>query len=67
MQEVYQVATWLPAGSTFFSRGMLDDSPGRWEFVGQKAPEEIRNKDNDHSVEHLFPKSAQNPIKYVNV
>ncbi|MCM3325043.1 LEM-3-like GIY-YIG domain-containing protein [Cytobacillus kochii] len=67
VHEVYKVIAWFQAGSTFNTRGSLDNEITRWEFVGQKAEESIRSKYIKKSVEHYLPRSAQNPIKYVNI
>ncbi|WP_312471223.1 LEM-3-like GIY-YIG domain-containing protein [Neobacillus sp.] len=67
VHEIYKVLAWFQAGSTFNSRGSFDDEINRWEFIGQKAEEAIRTNYIGKSVEHYFPKSAQNPIKYINI
>lgn len=69
VREVYSVAAWAPGGSTMRSTDKDGRHPrirGRWEFVGQVAPEEIRRKYVGRSVEADFRKGAQNPIAYVN-
>jgi uncharacterized protein len=66
VQEVYKVVAWFPAGSTLNTRGSLDNK-NRWEFIGQIADANIRSKYIRKSVEHYLPKSAQNPILYVNI
>ncbi|MBI4601550.1 MAG: hypothetical protein HY721_06275 [Planctomycetes bacterium] len=66
--EVYRIARWLPAGSTFSTRSPAGiKSSGRWEFVGTVAEERIRKRYRDRYVGHLFSQGAQNPIAYVNV
>lgn len=65
VREVYKIREWLPAGTTFSTRGNLYDEE-RWEFVGEIAPDEIRNKYIFKSVEEYLPNHAQNPIRYVN-
>lgn len=67
IHEVYQVIAWFKAGSTFNTRGSLEDEPNRWEFVSQRAEETLRSKYIGKSVEHYLLRSAQNPIKYVNI
>ncbi|MCA1025025.1 hypothetical protein LCM23_02905 [Cytobacillus kochii] len=66
VHEVYKILAWFPAGSTFNTRGSFDEE-SRWEFVGQIAEEEVRCKYIRKSVEHYLTRSAQNPIKYVNI
>jgi hypothetical protein len=67
IREVYKIAKWLPAGSTF--RGDTpegDESTDRFEFVGTRAEAEIRKKYLGRSVDEYLKKYAQNPVKYVN-
>jgi hypothetical protein len=67
VREVYQIATWLPAGSTFrsgYPHGQR--KPGRWEFVGAVAPEKVRRKYVNRSVQEHIRERSQNPILYVN-
>jgi uncharacterized protein len=67
VREVYQIATWLPAGSTLSTRSLTGvHREGRWEFVGRVAPE-MREKYLNGDVSDVFPPGAQNPIKYLNV
>lgn len=72
--EVYKVAKWFDAGTTYMPVRRGDEGEadyewlrehGRKEFVGQIADEEIRNKYKDKSVEDIFPFGSENPIKYV--
>lgn len=65
VREVYKIREWLPAGTTFNTRGDLTDGT-RWEFVGEVADERIRAKYLFKSVEKYLPNHAQNPIRYVN-
>jgi hypothetical protein len=68
IREIYEVAKWLPAGSTFSTRSIQSDRLlGRWEFVGQLASDAIRDKYIFKSVRHYFSPSSQNPLFYVNV
>lgn len=67
VHEVYKVTAWFQAGNTFNTRGSFAHQEMRWEFVGQKAEESIRSKYIMKSVEHYLPRSAQNPIRYVNI
>jgi len=67
IQEVYLILSWFEAGKTFNTRND-NDSIGekRYEFIGNLADPEIRNKYKGKSVEHYFKKGTQNPIMYVN-
>lgn len=69
VREVYEIHSWHPAGTNHYaSRPEKDVAiPGRWEFVGKIAPNEIRDKYIDHSVKEYLPAKAQNPITYVNI
>lgn len=69
VREVYEIHSWHPAGTNhYLSRRKKDVKiPGRWEFVGKIASNEIRNKYVDHSVRKYLPAKAQNPIVYVNI
>lgn len=67
VREVYKIAHWLRAGSTFTTlRPKVDTLKGRWEFVGTIAPDEIRKKYVGRSVDSYFRAHSQNPIQYVN-
>jgi uncharacterized protein len=75
VQEVYEIHDWHQAGTTESSR-KPNDKPelnstksliGRFEFKGEVAPGEIRDKYLGKSVRHLFAKGNANPIKYVNL
>lgn len=58
--EVYEIDRWLPAGST---EGSFGPAPGRHEFVGQKAPGEIRSK---YVGKRLPDRFYGFPIRYYN-
>lgn len=69
--EVYSVAGWYPAYSTFYgTRPDLGpdaekDLTGRFEFVGKLAPDEIRKKYRLYSISDISDHGAQNPIRYI--
>lgn len=69
VREVYEIHSWYPAGTNrYISRRKENVAiPGRWEFMGKIASNEIRDKYVDHSVRNYLPAKAQNPIVYVNV
>ena len=69
VREVYQIAQWLPAGSTFNNRnrGKQVTRAQRWEFVGTIAEDSVRQRYLNRYVGHLFTQGAQNPIAYVNI
>ncbi len=68
IREAYRVSAWLPAGSTFAHQhaGRAVERPGRWEFVGVVAEDDVRDRYVNRYVGDLFPQGAQNPIAYVN-
>lgn len=64
--EVYSVAGWHPAFSTFYNTiPNLPTNNDRYEFVGNIAPKEIREKYRLSSVSGIFDYGAQNPIRYI--
>lgn len=70
VKEVYVIGAWYPAGTTKTTKKIDWTSSkvaGRWEFEGHVAPDQVRNKYLNRSVEKYIPAHAQNPIKYVNV
>ncbi len=68
VREVYEVKSWLRAGSTFNSAHERDRAPrDRWEFVGRLAPEYMRRRYINRDVGGYFKQGAQNPISYVGI
>ena len=66
--EVYEVAEWFPALSTYMDRPgktSPEELQGRYEFVGKIADEEIRKRYADKSVSDFFKFGEANPIKYI--
>ncbi len=66
IQEVYAILGWFKAGQVFSTRDNTF-AEGRWEFVGNVASPQIRDKYINKSVSRYFPKGGQNPIAYVNI
>jgi hypothetical protein len=75
VREVYEIATWLPAGSTMTALGTVSNvldptnlvvaTPSiRHEFVGRIAEERIRKCYVGRSVRNYFSANSQNPIRY---
>lgn len=75
IREVYEIAAWLPAGSTMTVFGttsnVAEEAPHqepeeskRFEFVGRVADERIRRRYVGRSVRNYFAIGSQNPIKY---
>lgn len=73
IQEVYQIADWFPAGSTYYS-SRFDEIEARLtgagaersEFVGQIAEPAIRRRYRYRSVKSYLTPNSQNPVLYVN-
>lgn len=70
IQEVYTISQWLPQNSTLNTKDPEEISDktvntDRWEFVGNIAPKEIREKYLYKSIAHYI-KSNQNPATYIN-
>lgn len=66
IREVYRVAAWLPAGSTFYINPSRDHEPhGRFEFVGTIAEDAVRNRYRWKSVADLHKRGAANSFSYV--
>jgi len=69
--EVYKIAGWFPAHSTYNSIPVSEDiikndiDGKRFEFVGQVADESIRKKYVGKSVTSFYKRGEQNPIKYI--
>lgn len=66
IQEVYTVLQWFESGKTLYSSN-VQPALGRWEFGGNIAPEEIRNKYINKTVNSYLKLGNQNPVAYVNI
>lgn len=75
VQEVYSILSWYKAGSTLstrhgnenIERGRNERMEGRYEFIGNLAPDHIRKKYKNKSVAHFFKQGQSNPVSYINV
>ncbi len=75
IQEAYEILNWYEAGRTFSIRRGKENIDsvgrygiaGRYEFIGNLAPQKIRNKYKFKSVAHYFKKGNSNPIMYKNI
>ncbi|WP_432823426.1 hypothetical protein [Trichloromonas sp.] len=69
IREVFEIQSWHSAASTPYQTRPLHDVSykGRWEFLGELAPETMRKRYIDRSVADYFPQGAANPIMYINV
>jgi hypothetical protein len=75
VREIYEIAAWLPAGSTMTVFGTTSNVPEaepqsepeeskRFEFVGRVADARLRRRYIGRSVRDYFATGSQNPIKY---
>lgn len=64
--EVFLIDKWLQANRENFPELLENDIPGRFGFVGQVAPDEVREKYIRHRMPPK-PKGAANPIRYFNL
>ena len=65
VKEVYKIDSWLPAGS--IPRMTLPDETvpaDRFEFVGEIAEQNIRERYINKSLVNLYRNGEANPIKY---
>ena len=60
---ILMILDWYPAGKTLSTNNKPDTD--RWEFIGNTAPKDIRERYKYKSVEHYFKKGMANPITYV--
>lgn len=71
IREVYEIASWQPAGTTPYARRDQTEAarawPKRWEFVGGVASEPVRSRYLGGSVVHLFRKGNRNSLIGVNL
>jgi hypothetical protein len=68
VREVYKIERWFPAGSTYYSHRIdistrLDS--GRFEFVGNIAPDSVRKKYSYKSVAYFFRNGNISPLVFV--
>ena len=61
VREVYRVNSWTAADPKAHEK-----NEGRFEFIGEIAEDEVRDKYKLHSVKHYFKKGNVNPFMYVN-
>lgn len=73
VQEVYRIAKWFKAGTTYYSsredemgRRLQGIDAARREFVGGIAEHQVRRRYRYKSVRKYLPNNSQNPVLYVN-
>ena len=57
----------IKENNRYLRREAEEGVEGRYEFVGNIAPDVIRDKYVYKSVEHYFKKGMSNPVLYLNV
>jgi len=70
VKEIYKIAAWLPQNSTLNTKEFAADADlsintKRWEFVGNIAEDNIREKYLGRDISGCF-KSNQSPFEYIN-
>lgn len=68
VREVYEIDCWHRGNSIPYKTRVLDAAraPKRWEFSGNIAPSDIRDRYMLKSVREYLPANTQNPVRYVN-
>jgi hypothetical protein len=73
VRKIYKIQKWQPAGTAHYETRAQQDANtknkwlDRWEFIGEVAPDKIRNNYIGKSVAHYFKRGNANPINYVNI
>jgi hypothetical protein len=72
VKETFVIKSWFPACTLHYKTRNMQDAitkvkkEGRWEFMGELAEDNIRNKYIGKSVKHYLPFGSSNPIFYIN-
>jgi hypothetical protein len=69
VREVFEIESWHRERTTPYHVRVFEDptpKPGRWEFVGKQAEENIRKQYVGRSVRDYFKRGLQSPVVYVN-
>ena len=68
VREVYRIESWHPALTTEYRTRDLSsrEAKGRWEFVGNLAEHEVRQRYLGRSVKEYLPRGLQSPVTYLN-
>ncbi len=68
VREVYEIERWHPAGTLRYQTRAAEEvnAPGRLEFSGHVAPDELRRCYVGRSVRAYMKKNVQSPVLYVN-
>ena len=66
--EAFRINSWHPAGSTPYASRPRETValPDRWEFLGDVAEPEVRDRYVGRSVARFFAQGQQNPVTYVD-
>ncbi len=68
IREIFLIEAWVRGGATLHAgdiNGRPTPRPGRWEFVGRVADDDVRDRYLGRSVAHYFSIGSANPIRYV--
>lgn len=67
--EVFHVQRWQVAGtSKYTTRSPAEvNRPDRWEFVGEVASKDIRDRYVGRTVKRYITPRSSNPVTYVNI
>lgn len=72
VKEVFAIKSWFHACTLPYKTRNMQDAirkvkiEGRWEFEGELAEDNIRNKYIGKSVKHYLVRGNANPIVYIN-
>lgn len=68
VREVYEIERWVPALTIPYETRVLteEQAVGRWEFTGELASAERRERYVNGSVKEYLVQGSQNPCAYVN-
>jgi hypothetical protein len=67
--ETFLIHYWVEAGTTEYAWRKFTESEkeNRYEFEGEIAEDQIREKYLNKNVRDYLPHGAQNPIRFVNI
>ena len=69
VRAVFEIESWHPERTTPYHKRIFNDptpQPGRWEFLGKPAEENVRNQYFGRSVQRYFKPGLRSPVVYVN-
>lgn len=68
IKEVYRIDSWHEAWTTKYETRNKSrvNAQGRWEFLGEKAEDVIRDKYIGKDISYYFKNGSTNPVSYRN-